>query len=195
MRDLGQSYAMGHLGLGTGNQPLGSVALTAIWCSLAAVPFAMADTLSVDASAALVTPLSVSSGAPMEFGTLTVPQAGECTYAIAPVGTFTATGGADCQRLSGTPLPAAFIVRCAADALVTFDVRYTNGAPAGATFGAPPTPVAVDARTPGALFQTHPCDSDGESTVAAGGQLTVTPEASDTSLAVVGTVTLEASYE
>ncbi|MAI91221.1 DUF4402 domain-containing protein [Ponticaulis sp.] len=149
----------------------------------------------VTASAELVTPIDILGEGDLSFGTLAIPRTGSCVYDVSAIGTLSASGATDCQGLSGQSLPAEFSVACDADALVTFELIYTNSAPAGATFSSPSNPMSIDGFGAGSALQTIACDTDGLSDVTAGGRLTVTPSASSGFSGQVGTIRLEAQYE
>lgn len=172
---------------------VGSV-IGALWL-MAAPTLAAADMMDTTASAAMVSPLQITSAAPLEFGTVVIPKLGQCIYTLGPDDILQSSGGTDCTALSGTPLAANFEVGCAANVQVRFDLIYTNTAPTGASFGAGTAPMDIDGRGAGSVTQILPCDSDGQTVVRAGGTLSVTPQAPDSFSGDVGTIRLEIIYD
>lgn len=155
----------------------------------------VASEADVTASAELVTPIDIVGEGDLSFGTLAVPRTGTCVYDVTATGGSVLSGGSECQFLAGQILQAEFSVACEADALVTYEVIYTNSAPSGATFSAPSNPMAIDGFAASGALQTRACDADGLSDVNAGGRLTVTPSAPSSFTGQVGTIRLEAQYE
>lgn len=163
--------------------------------AMAGINPVIADDSDTRASASLVTPVSILSGEPLEFGELTVPASGECLYALSPEGSFSVLG-AGCMLISGQALPARFEVGCGqAGTSVRYEVSFVNSAPAGAIFEAGRAPVQIDGAEPGNHSQVRPCDGDGTTVVSIGGQLRVTASAPSGFSGPVGTIRLEANFE
>jgi len=158
-------------------------------------PTLASDMFETTASVSMVSPLQITSAAPMEFGVVTIPKAGQCGYTLAPDGSLLASGGSDCAALSGTPMPAEFSVSCAPSTQVRFDLSYTNTAPSGASFGAGISPMDIDGQGAGGVVQILPCDTDGLTEVSVGGLLTVTPAVGTDFTGEIGTIRLEIIYD
>jgi hypothetical protein len=150
--------------------------------------------IQTDASASLLQPLAIMAAQPLEFGTLAIPQNGECIYEIDVAGRANAPGGI-CQFIGGDRFPARFTLSCAANSLVQFQVIHTDSAPAGAVFAAPSGAMDIDGSGAGPAFQTRPCDGDGTSDIAAAGRLTVSAGATHGFTGPVGTIRLEVAYD
>lgn len=155
---------------------------------------AQAQDSEVPASAALVQPLSITGSQPLDFGTVVKPATGSCHYDVPPVGAATIQGQA-CQYVGGDQAPARFTLQCPPGALIQFQLVYTDRGPAGTSFAPGDSPVAIDSGSPATPFQVQPCDTDGLTTVAAGGRLSVTAAAAHGFSGTVGTIRLEVAYD
>ena len=164
-------------------------------CSLMISNIVNAEMFDLPASTTMVTPLSITSAAPLEFGTVTVPKVGDCIYVLNTDSEISASGGPECTALSGMPESGHFVLSCGAYQSVIFEVFYTNTAPSGAVFGAPPKPADIDGRGSGPAMQLLPCDRDGMSDIRVGGQLSITPNAPSAFSGEVGTIRLEVTYD
>lgn len=166
---------------------------------LAVLPIALAPQLhakeaEADATATLVQPLVITGAQPLEFGMLAIPAQGECIYEVDTAGRGNSPAGV-CQFIGADQFPARFSLNCAASTLVQFQLIYSDSAPAGATFSAPPAAMDIDGNGAGALFQTRPCDTDGTSQISAAGRLTVRAGAAHGFSGPVGTIRLEVAYD
>jgi hypothetical protein len=160
-----------------------------------AIPTALsAQETETDASATMVQPLSITGAQPLEFGTVAIPTQGECIYEIDTAGRPVSPAGL-CQFISADQFPARFSLNCAASTLVQFQLVYTDRAPVGAFFAAPPAAMDIDGNGAGALFQTRPCDTDGTSQITAAGRLTVRAATAHGFSGTVGTIRLEVAYD
>lgn len=162
--------------------------------ALSPVVPSMAQEADTDATATLVQPLVITGAQPLEFGMLAIPAQGECIYEVDTAGRGNTPAGV-CQFIGANQFPARFRLNCAASTLVQFQLVYTDSAPAGATFSAPPAAMDIDGNGAGALFQTRPCDTDGTSQISAAGRLTVRAGAVHGFSGPVGTIRLEVAYD
>ena len=156
-------------------------------------PLMAQESAENSASASLVQPLVITGAQPLEFGTLAIPTAQTCLYAISPTGQEEASGVL-CQFIAGEVLPAGFTLNCAAGSLVQFEVIYIDSAPAGARFSAPEAAMSIDGQAVGSVYQVGACDADGTSEIRAGGLLEVSAQAQHDFSGRVGTIRLEVAY-
>lgn len=188
---MGEAFRHGTAAVRKGR---GLAALLA-FASLLPCTAVLAQDAEGQASASLLTPLSIAAIEGLEFGMLAVSPAGECIYTIDPSGQVSKSGDGRCAFISGATFNGRFEVDCGADTLVQFSLFYTDLAPDGASFGPSPDPMQVDAAKPASAFQLLACDKDGRSVVRAGGRLLVTPKALSGFSGQVGTIRLEVKYD
>jgi hypothetical protein len=153
-----------------------------------------AQDAEADASATMIQPIAITGAQPLEFGIVAIPTQGECIYEIDTAGRTGSPVGL-CQFISADQFPARFSLNCAASTLVQFQLIYTDRAPAGASFAAPPAAMDIDGNGAGPLFQTRPCDTDGTSQITAAGRLTVRSATAHGFSGTVGTIRLEVAYD